>query len=315
MDQEHNESGPRNPARAVSDEVYEVLQGKSFASLDEVNAFLAEYMRERNQRPMADFQGISAAQMQCLLSLPFDSPQLVTFAATPVASLEAPIMRLCAMLAEAIGERGLKPTTTGNLPRNLVRVTALTYWGEARYRENTQFGDLRTEMDFNDLHITRLVAWMAGLIRKYQGKFIVSQKYRKLSKKMGQAGLYPLLLRVYAMRFNWAYNDGWFDDLPIIQHTFLFTAFLLQRFGEQWRETSFYEEAFLKAFPLSLDQVAPHLYGTPEFAVQKVYTSRALHQFAVLLGLAEMRPVGEPREYRYKIRKLPLLDEAIRFTL
>ena len=275
---------------------------------------IATLTQRRNQTPCDDFQGLSPEQVHRFISFPFDSPNFVTFADAPEDSLTAPIIRLFAMLVEAIGERGLKPTATGNLPRNLMRASALAYWGEERYREETRYGEPRTEPEFFDLHITRLVAEMAGLIRKYKGKFILSRDCRTLHTKQGSAGVCLPLLRAFATRFNWAYR-GWHDDLPIIQQAFLYTVYLLQRFGEAWRETTFYEDAFLRAFPQALDELAPRSYGTPESIVRQTYTQRALEHFAVFLGLAEMRPVGDPKERRGEIRALPLVHTAIRFTL
>ena len=94
MERHDNETTQRNPARAVSDEIREVLQGKALATLEEANVFIAAYMQQRNQRPMADFQGLSSEQMHRFIAFPFDSPHLVTFADAPEESLTAPIMRL-----------------------------------------------------------------------------------------------------------------------------------------------------------------------------------------------------------------------------
>ncbi len=219
------------------------------------------------------------------------------------------------MLAEAIGEKGLKPTATGNLPRKTVQAVGQAYASEKEHLECSIVGEPRSEPDFEELHVTRLVAAAAGLTHKYQGKFILCRKYRTIKKKMGLAGVYPLLLRAFATRYNWAYQDL-FDDLSMIQHTFLFTAYLLQRFGDQWRETAFYEDAFLRAFPQTLEEVPQRQYGTPESTVRHAYTVRALDRFAAFLGLAEMRPIGgDPWDRRYEIRKLPLLDTAIIFAL
>ena len=132
-----------NPATAVSDEIRDVMRGKSFASLDEVNAFLADYMQQRNRQQRADFQGLSSEQMHRVLSFPFDSPELVTVADAPTETETAPIMRLFVMLVDAIGEQGLKATATGNLPRNFVRASALAYWGEEQYQEYTGAGTFR----------------------------------------------------------------------------------------------------------------------------------------------------------------------------
>jgi len=309
-----NDPEPRGRGDILPDDIRQALDGQVFESLEEVNAFLATLMQQRNQASRADFQGLSPEQMHHLLISPFDSPSLATFADAPEEAPEAPMMRLLAMLLEAIGEKGLKPTTTGNLPRKIVRESALAYYGEERYLEHTKFSGFNSEPDFGDLHVTRLVAQLAGFIRKYQGRLILSQKCRTLHAKKGLPGMYQPLLRAYTTRFNWAYLS-WIEELPFIQHSFLFTIYLLQRFGEQWRETAFYEDAFLRAFPKIIEEVTPRPYIDQETTLRHAYTARTLSNFAVMFGLAEMRPVGEPMEYRSEIRKLPLLDAVVRFTV
>jgi len=128
VERHDNESTQRNPARAVSDEIREVLQGKAFATLEEANVFIAAYMQQKNQRPMANFQGLSLDQMHRFISFPFDSPHLVTFTNAPEESLTAPIMRLFGMLVEAIGEQGLKPPC-GRCIRCKRWITSRCFWG------------------------------------------------------------------------------------------------------------------------------------------------------------------------------------------
>lgn len=52
--------------------------------------------------------------------------------------------------------------------------------GEEEYLRWSRFGELRSEPEFREMHTTRLVAELAGLIRKYKGKFILSRECRKL---------------------------------------------------------------------------------------------------------------------------------------
>src|SRR3546814_10576290 len=82
----------------------------------------------------------------------------------------APILQLFELLTDASGDDGLKPTAKGNLPRNVCREAAQAYWGEEKYQNNTRYGGINREEDFSDLHVTRLVAELAGLIRKYRGR-------------------------------------------------------------------------------------------------------------------------------------------------
>ncbi len=166
----------------------------------------------------------------------------------------APVLTLFKLLADAIGEQGLKPTAKGNLPRNFCREAALTYLGKQKYWENTRYGGINREEDFDDLHVTRLVAELAGLVRKYKGKFILSRNCRHLLAEGGLAAIYPRLFRAYVEQFNWAYRDG-HAELRFIQQAFLFTLYLLIRYGDTWRAQAFYEDAFLRAFPMALDDV------------------------------------------------------------
>jgi hypothetical protein len=214
-----------------------------------------------------------------------------------------------AVLEEAIGEGGLKATATGNLPLSLVRAV-----GEAE-REKCEFWDKpHTELDVADLHVARLVASLAGFVRRVKGKFTLTKKYQALRAKGGLAAAYPALFRAIATRYNWAYLDM-YDDLRIIQVSFLFTGYLLQRHGDEWRPTAFYEDAFLTAFPSALNEVMPRPYLPPDKQVREAYSARSLHRFAVFMGLAERRRVGDRMSFEHEIRKLPLADEAMRFSL
>lgn len=309
------QTAARPESEGVFDEIRQALQGRAFSSLEEANAFLAGHMRQKNQAVRDDFDGLSPEQMHRFLYFPFDSPETVTFPETVPEEPAAPIVTLFALLAEAIGEEGLKPTATGNLPRNFCREAALAYWGEEKFRERTRYGNINKEDDFGDLHVVRLVAELAGLIRKYRGKFILSRDCRRLLAEKGMAGIYPRLLRAYAREFNWGYRDR-YPELGFIQQSFLFTLYLLHRHGGDWMPQVFYEDHFLRAFPMLLNEVPPDPYFTPEETVRSCYTLRTLQNFAGFLGLAEVEPIGTEKYSRqFRVKKLPLLDVAVKLNL
>lgn len=315
-----DEDGPPTPTSApgvtgsVSAELLESLQGRSFGSLKEMNAYLGWQVSRRNRQATPDFEGLSPEQMHGLLYAPFDSPQLVTFSTIlAVAPDEAPIVRLFTLLMAAIGEEGLKPTATGNLPRSVCREIALAFYGEDGYREETRYGGINTEPDFSELHVTRLIGELAGFVRKYRGKFITGREYRQLSAREGMTALYPRLFEAFVQRYEWGYLDR-YPELTFIQTSFLFTLRLLSRYGDQWRPESFYVEHYLRAFP-SLFENAPELtYWTPEQLVGKCYSLRTLQRFAEFMGLVEIERIGNkllPDEIR--IRKLALLEAVVSF--
>jgi hypothetical protein len=303
------ETGPAG----VFDELRQLIQGKDFGSLREAQAFVGWHTGQKNRAPVDDFEGLSPEQMHRFLHYPFASPDLATFPERLATPAETPIVRLFGLLAEALGEKGLKTTVTGNLPLNFVREAALVFLTE---EERTFHRGIRTELEFFDLHATRLVSGLAGLTRKYQGRFVLTSECRKLMEQDGMAAVYPLLFRAFVEKYNWAYRDR-YPSFGIIQQSFLFSLWLFNRFGDVWRAPSFYEDCFLRAFPAILGEAeSERSYTTPEKVVRSCYAWRCLEGFAVFLGLMEID--WESRGFldrRFTLRKSRLLNEVVTFHL
>jgi hypothetical protein len=280
------------------------------------HAFLRQHMPQRNQVAVDDFHGLSSEQMHRFLYFPFETPNLVSFPSSLDSDPRIPILSLFKLLADAIGEGGLKATATGNLPRSFCRESARTFLGEEEYQRWSRYGELRSEPDFREMHTTRLVAGLAGLIRKYKGKFILSKDCRKLLAEQGQPGIYPRLFRAFVREYNWAYHDN-LGEIPFIQQSFLFSLYLLARYGGEWRSSVFYEDNFLRAFPTLLPQVQPvGNYYSPEEVVRLSYSSRCLERYARFFGLVEIERSRTDRySEEFRVRKLPLLDQVVQFHL
>ncbi|RQW84594.1 MAG: hypothetical protein EHM79_13585 [Geobacter sp.] len=118
----------------IMGELEELLKDQNFGSLDEVNAFLRQHMQQRNQAAVDDFHGLSSDQMHRLLHFPFETPNLVSFSSTFDSDPRIPVLSLFKLLADAIGDDGLKATATGNLPRSFCRESARTFLGEEEYQ-------------------------------------------------------------------------------------------------------------------------------------------------------------------------------------
>ncbi len=294
-------------------EIRELLEGRNFASLEEANAFLSEYTQERNRTPRDNFDGLSSEQMHRFLHFPFEAPDLVSFPSRLDVTPKAPILTLFSLLVEALGDQGAKATSTGNLPRQLCRDIAMAYMGEEKYRENYRFGELRSEPEFFDLHVTRLVSGLSGLIRKYKGKFVVGGECRKLMSKHELASIYPKLFRAFTTKYNWAYRDSW-QQIPLIQQSFPFTLCLLKRHGGDWQSSRFYEDWFLRAFPAVSQEISPvGEYYSAEQVLRSCYSLRCLDSFAGFLGLVEIQREADKRYGDFRLKKLPLLDHVVQF--
>jgi hypothetical protein len=296
-----------------SDELSDLVAGRTFGSLKEANAYVGWQVAQQNRRGRDEFEGLSPEQMTKILHLPFDSPQLISFPQVLEIEPVAPVVQLLELLLDAIGTEGIKPTATGNLPRNLCRDIALAFHGEEEYREVTKYAGINTEPDFPELHETRLVAELAGLIRKYRGKFILVKRCRTLRDAAGSRALYPVLFEAFVRKYNWGYRDR-YPELPFIQSSFLFSLFLLSRHGDQQQPDSFYTERFLNAFPMLLQGAPEGEYCTPEKLVGGCYSLRLLQRFAEFFGLVELERIGGkllPDEIR--VRKCPLIDAVVKF--
>jgi len=302
-------------AAGASTDLRQAMEGMQFGSLTDVQAFVGRHTQQRNQSPLDEFHDLSPEQMYRLLHFPFTSPELVRFPEVLTTSPTAPIVTLLMMLLEAIGEKGLKPTAKGNLPQKFCREAAHAYWGEELYRENTRFGGINREEDFSDLHITRLTLELAGLIRKYKGKFILSRDCRALLSGKGLAAVFPRVFTAYVEQFNWSYRDR-YPELRFIQTACLFTLYLLMRYGDTWRPQEFYEDSFLRAFPTLPDELPQHQVFTPEEELRRCYTWRTLVHFVGFFGLATVEPVSDKRFCNeYRVKGLPLLHASVQFQL
>jgi hypothetical protein len=107
-----------------------------------------------------------------------------------------------------------------------------------------------------------------------------------------------------------------YPDIPFLQHAFLFTLYLLDRYGDEWRPMSFYEDAFLRAFPDLLEAIKPVSNASREILLRGCYSLRCLKRFAAFLGLIELeRKAVDPLDMSFTVRKTPLFGEVINFHL
>lgn len=293
------------------------LGAQCFANKDEVKAFMESYMERQGQIPIEDFQGLTSEQMHCLLNAPFDSPDLVTFPETAEAEVEeVPLLVLLRHLTEGIGEKGMKTTATGNLRRNFCREVAREVMGEKAYAWRTEIGNINREDEYIEFHVARVVAELAKIIRKDGRKFVLMRNAKKVLTESGVAGFYPKLFRVYSREFNWSYWDER-DELAIIQRSFLFTLYLLFLFGDEWRSRSFYEDCFLRAFPVVLGEVEDQIWAPAEQQVRDLYTERTFVNYAENLGLAILERELDQRglERIRRVKKGPMFDRAVQFHI
>ena len=305
---EENLSRFRGPA----DDLGAELSEHEFETLEEARAALDRIMNRRNRTPLSEFCGLTPHQMHQFLYSPFDSPEAAVFS-TKADCRAAPVYRLFLMLADALRDKGLKATVTGNLPRNFCRRAADAYFEDTEPDLKGFFTSLHSETDFSDLYCLRVVAQGVGLIRKYHGRFFLTKRAIRGLERDEHGELFLRLFQAYAPRFNWAYRDG-SSELGIVQHSFLFSLFILQKYGHEPRPEGFYAERFLRAFPMALEAIKEPPFGTAEEYVSSCYRIRCIDRFAWFFGLVEYgRPSGRWPDESREITKTALLDSLVAF--
>ena len=298
----------------MKEDIHDLIGGQSFGSIEEVQAVLDQYQQQKNEMPVDNFHGLSSEQMHRFLHIPFETPELITFPPVLEKDPESKAAFILSILIEGIGENGIKSTAKGNLGQKFSQEASREYYG--RYPDSFMAKlSVRSELNFEPLHAIRLTAQLAGLVRKYKGRLILTKKCKKALAVNGLQELYPLLFRAYIQKFNWGYRDG-FQEIPFIQQSFLFTLYLLHKYGSSWKPATFYSDGYLQAFPMILQEVERKPYEGPEDTLQHCYILRTLQRFAGFFGLADLEQISEgPINREYKVRATGLVKEIVHFTL
>jgi hypothetical protein len=81
------------------------------------------------------------------------------------------------------------------------------------------------EGEVRPIHLTRVVAELAGLIERRGARFALTQRGRELHAEARSGELYALLFETWFRRFNLGYSS--FAEWPELQHQIAFTLYRL----------------------------------------------------------------------------------------
>ncbi len=322
-----------NGAKEFNQELKDELQGQEFASLDDVQGFVDNYINEQSNQSVAAFHGLSPDEMHQLLYKPFDSPSVVSFNTSTLPELsQVPVVFLALELAKAMEEGGVKPTAKGNLPQKLVKQVYQAY-RQSIYKPKYELS-INKEDDFYDLNVARHLMMLSGLMRKYDGKFVNSKQMKKYlsafqlgNEKKGteQASidqldteqclseLYFTLFKSFCLEFNWAYSS-YDESYGFIQQSFGFSLYLLGRYGDNFKHTDVYGDYFNDAFPDLLLEVEES-YSSPEDSIKNCHSNWVFERFAQYFGLAAIQYTANERGYlsEAEVKVTPLLKSFVQF--
>ncbi|MGI4743330.1 MAG: hypothetical protein ACRYG7_49900 [Janthinobacterium lividum] len=270
-----------------------VYPGSSTAPPDPFQAY--------NTTPLANFCGLSPAQMHQLLFHPLEPGGVVQLRAEMPNEVldQIPFLRLTeAFLRLLHREGGIRLTPLGALPLKYLReLYALGFILEPGIE--TGIHKLHREIDSLALTTLHQTTRLAGLARLARGQLLLTKKGSQLLAAGQRPALWQLVLHTFTARFPWASHDG-YTSPTAGQVGWAYSVYLLARFGAEARPASFYAGHYQRAFPIALVDFADATYASPAEQLASCYEvrtfERGLNWFGLVavsqpaLGLA--RPEG-----------------------
>ena len=304
----------------ILDEVREAIQGKNFASMDELQDFVSQFMEEKNSCPADDFLGFSHDQIHRLLytqSL-LELNDMVTFniGLGPEAFEDIPVVKNVFYFLSRLSElEPLKATQKGNLPLKFTR-ELLEAFGTLPERRRIS---IRSEQEATSVLAIRYILKMCKWIKKEKKHFKLTLKGRKIVKGgRFSTGDFWTLFSVFAREFNWGFQDR-YPEILIVQQSIVFSLYLVHRMAREFVDADEIADGFVRAFPLALEEAknsGAWFSADPSGTVKNCFKLRFLDRFCEYFGLVVIR--REKRNIHVEkmlIKKSDFFDSFIQWRI
>jgi hypothetical protein len=246
---------------AEGETLQQAIERREFGSLEEINLFADMVMQAYNKRPQADMAGLSPVQVRQLLDADWEDkngPLRFNRSLNPRAVANTPFLYNVRLLVnQCESEGGAKITKAGNLNRKTVAalIPHLHFINNRLIEIEIQRRSVFNEQDIWFLHLTRVVAELAGLLRKYKGYLIPTKRGLQLMKDDKLPELFNRLFLTTFRKFNLGYRGR--VGHPDIQSTMAYSLHVLGKLpSEAWHDTEEHMAAIL------LPAVRDHLFNT-----------------------------------------------------
>jgi len=298
--------GTPNMATDLLHQLKAELGDRTFSSKSELEAVFGAFVKKKRTTAIDDFLGLSPDMMHRILHGTFDDISDILELGGHILKTEVPLIPLLDIISALLGflaESGPVPATAkGNLPRALIQ----RWWDEklGPLEPNERLRAImrpNNEMGAWTLHIARVIAGKAGLIKLHSQKFSVTVRGRALFEAGDLDAMYRSMFIAMAWGIDW--NDGKRDYQrvhPFTQRSFAFNLHLLGAKARDWMQPSAIVEAYLKAFPVLRNDYQGEDARTTLIYMQSDLTY-GLTRFPIELGLLEHRGgwgESKPDEYR-----------------
>lgn len=296
-------------------DIFEELAGLGFHDIKEAQAFLDVKIAASNDAPQTALGGLSPNQMRALLDANWFSGtglRLATDLSLDDLSGSRFLFNVRALLLTLRDEGPATATQAGNLSRAFVtRMIGQMRWeGDSPFERGSRSRAL-SETDVWPLHISRLVAVLAGLIVRRKG-FRISARGKMLLRDDRAGELFAAIFDAYYGKLNLGYTDR-LHEQPRLQRDIAFSFWIVLGMAGDWvsvRELS--RRVWRPEMTTPSDVERPVWFDEAAWRVS-AWLVRPLEGF----GLLEVReaPGERPFAERVDVRKTPLFDKFLRFQV
>ncbi len=265
-----------------------------------------------NARPIEDFFGLSPNEMKTLLYNPFSDESVLQIRRDIPGNImdQVPFFMLTETLVNIIiREDGIKMTKLKFLNQNtLMELYSYGYWPEWLIESGAN--KRIREQDWDIMYTCRKNAVIAGIIKPYKDKLILTKKGSELVKNRNE--LFHTILASFITKLNWAINDR-YPEMMILQQLSRFPIFLMYKFGDEYRNISFYFSKVLKAYP-NLPHTISMLEGEVDLqTVMHCFELRFFRRLMMWCALAESSVHDEHYSHNnHEFKASPLFKEVFK---
>ncbi len=265
-------------------------------------------MPDYNNTPLPECEGFTPLQMHKIIYYPFDEdcPIAMNRLNNEILSDGSPIYKIILEFLFALRVKKIKLTQNGNLPLKFIKdIYSKRYLPDSWIDKG--FVKIRTETDWIIIHNTKLVLKLAGLVSKRYNYLLLTKKCESLLANKNYSEIFYMFLKTFTLEFNWAHNDGYIDE-NLGQLGFLYSLYLLNKYGEEERNLKFYTNLYFLAFPAFMEYEDE--YNSMK---ESAFHTRFINRFSIWFGFAEEEIING--EYYYEreitIKRTKFLEQLL----
>jgi hypothetical protein len=242
-----------------------------------------------------NFEGYNLDEMESIVTKEFTHHWPVIMKNIDDATFQhMPLLKLMHYILNIIQKEERIPLTTGgNFKRKLVAEVYNLFSPVEKPVE--MYGKAINEEDSNFIHLSHLMLDMTGYVKKRYNHLYLTKKGKKVLNDISTMG--RDVFTVFCNNFNWSYFDG-FQNHLVARFGFGFSIILLEKYGEKFRNYTFYAEKYFTAYP-TLD------YSKNEKNLDLCYYLRTMERFLYYFGLVELSIT----ETELNVKKSKIFDD------